>query len=148
MCFPVGVHVWKCPSCFGETVEEEQGQLWPNREVRENKHWEHGHEQNPAGSGTGVAPQAPLGLWWPSEVTKWSLTLQQLFIKADRLGGDGWGSIHGKEMRPRTVMLYSAKGQFNSQLVPLEWTTCLLLIWLLDVHAVISACKFYQCIPL
>lgn len=45
----------------------------------------------PAGtSGTAVTP----------EVTEWSLTAQQLLIKADRLGGDGWGSSYRREMRP------------------------------------------------
>lgn len=61
----------------------------------------------PAGtSGTAVTPG----------VNEWSLTPQQLFIKADRLGGDGWGSIHVREMRPRTVMLDSAEGRFTGQL--------------------------------
>lgn len=45
-------------------------------------------------------PAGTSGTALTSGVTEWSLTLQQLFIKADRLGGDGWGSIYGRRMRP------------------------------------------------
>lgn len=64
-----------------------------NREGRENKHWKHGHEQNSAGVG---AEPRRRHLWdcGDPRVTKWRLTPQQLFIKADRLGGDGWRSIY------------------------------------------------------
>lgn len=75
-------------------------------------------------SGTAVTPR----------VTEWSLTSQQLFIKADRLEGDGRGPIYGREMRPRTIMFYSTKGQFIGQLQLLELTVCLLLICSFLLH--------------
>lgn len=110
-----------------QSVGEEQGRLRPNKQKKEEKTNIGNMATNrtlleleqscPAGtSGTAVTPG----------VTEWSLTPQQLFIKADRLGGDGWGSIYGGEMRPRTVMLYSAKGRFTGQLQLLELTECLL----------------------
>lgn len=42
----------------------------------------------------------PAGTSGTAVQSEWSLTPQQLFIKADRLGGDGWGSIYGREMGP------------------------------------------------
>lgn len=35
-----------------QSAGEDQGRLWPEKtEGRENKHWKHGHGQNPAGLG-------------------------------------------------------------------------------------------------
>lgn len=41
-----------------QSVGEERGRK--NREGRENKHWKHGHEQNPAGAGA----ELPRGHLW------------------------------------------------------------------------------------
>ncbi|KAK5886232.1 hypothetical protein CesoFtcFv8_017285 [Champsocephalus esox] len=49
-------------------------------------------------------------------VTQWSLIPQQLFIKADSLGRDGWRSMYGRKRRPQTIMLYNAKGHVTCQL--------------------------------
>lgn len=76
------------------SVGEEQGRLRPNEAEKEEKTNIGNMAVNrtllelercrPTGtSGTTVTP----------EVTQWSLTSQQLFIKADRLEGNGWGSV-------------------------------------------------------
>lgn len=123
----MGLYVWKRPSCpvcgggTGTTRDEQTekegktniGNMAMNRTLLEL-------ELNcPAGtSGTAVTPG----------VIEWSLTPQQLFIKADSLGGDSQGSIYGRELRPWTIMLNSTKGQSSGQLPLLELNARLLLI--------------------
>lgn len=89
----------------------------------------------PAGtSGTAVTPG----------VTEWSPTLQQLFIKADRLGGDGWGSIYGKwrwghELKCCTVQKASSLSSCSS-LSGLYICTYLVL----SILTYVLNCKFYK----
>ena len=123
-----------------QSVWEEQGWLWPNKQRRKRKQTlETWPWTEPCWSWSWSYPAGNSGIVVTLGVTEWSLTPKQLFIKADRLGGDGWGSIYGREMRPWTVMLYSAKGQFTGKLLLLKMTVCLL-----HVPLILSGCMFYR----
>ncbi|KAK1893734.1 WASH complex subunit 3 [Dissostichus eleginoides] len=50
-CGSICVKVSQLRSLVGGRNRDDYGRT--NREARENKHWKHGHEQNPAGSGAG-----------------------------------------------------------------------------------------------
>lgn len=56
-CGAICVKVSQLLSLWGRN-RDDQGRT--NREGRENKHWKHGHEQNPAGAGAGL----PRGHLW------------------------------------------------------------------------------------
>lgn len=77
-----------------QTVGEEQGPLRPNKQRRKRKQTlETWPWTEPCWSWSWAAPRAPLGLQWPPEVTEWSLTPQQPFIKGRQAGRRRLGKL-------------------------------------------------------